>query len=137
MPVAKRITLAPGVFIDVDPDYIATVGEKLPSDVGQYEVTENPADRWKFRTPTLRNITLTPPYMHNGEFGTLQEVIAFYNEGGIPNALQSPLIKPLGLGQKEMDDILAFLQSLTGDNVDLLVSDAFAAPVGDPGFKAQ
>jgi len=136
-PVAKRITLAPGVFIDVDPDYIATVGEKLRSDVGQYEVTENPADRWKFRTPTLRNISLTPPYMHNGEFGSLQEVITFYNEGGIPNALQSPLIKPLGLGQREMDDILAFLETLTGDNIDLLVSDAFAAPVGDPGFKVQ
>ncbi len=136
-PAAKRITLAPGVFIDVDPEYIATVGEKKPSDVGQYEVTENPADRWKFRTPTLRNIALTAPYMHNGEFGTLQEVLEFYNQGGVPHKLQSPLIRPLGLSQQELNSIEAFLNSLTSNDIDMLVSDAFTAPIGDPGFTAQ
>ncbi|MBX2870203.1 MAG: SCO family protein [Acidiferrobacterales bacterium] len=135
--IAKRITLAPGVFLDVDPEYIATVGEKKPSDVGQYEVTENPADRWKFRTPTLRNIALTAPYMHNGEFGTLREVLEFYNQGGVPHELQSPLIRPLGLAESELNAIEAFLNSLTSHDIDILVSDAFTAPIGDPGYQAQ
>ncbi len=128
----KRVTLAPGVFIDVDPEIIATVGEKPAADVGRYEVTENPADRWKYRTPTLRNIALTAPYMHNGLFSTLEEVIAFYNEGGVPNELQSPLIRPLNLDAREQQYLVAFMKSLTGENVDTLVLDAFAAPVGDP-----
>ena len=70
-------------------------------------------------------------YMHDGAFGTLREVIEFYNQGGIENELLSPLIKPLGLSSLEIDQLAAFLRSLTGDNVDILVADAFAAPIGD------
>ena len=132
-PKPKRVTLAPGVFLDVDPEIIATVGEKPAADVGLYEVTEDPADRWKYRTPTLRNIALTAPYMHNGQFSTLEEVIGFYNDGGVANPLQSPLIRPLNLNKAEQSDLVAFLNSLTGDNVDTLILDAFSAPVGDPG----
>lgn len=131
-PTAKTITLAPGVFIEVDPKMIAEVGEKPPADIGQYEVTEDPADRWKYRTPTLRNVSLTSPYMHNGQFTTLREVLEFYNKGGEPHELQNPLIRPLGLTDSEIDDLVAFLMSLTSDNIDILVSDAFAAPIGDP-----
>jgi len=69
--------------------------------------------------------------MHDGAFGTLREVIEFYNRGGIENELLSELIKPLGLSNVEIDQLLAFLNSLTGDNVDTLVADAFAAPIGD------
>lgn len=95
------------------------------------EITEDPADRWKYKTPTLRNISLTAPYMHDGAFKTLEEVVNFYNHGGAPNEELDPLIKPLGLTPNEIQDILAFLNSLTGSNVDELIADGFAAPVGD------
>jgi len=102
-----------------------------PSDLGRYEVTQDPDDRWCYKTPTLRNVALTAPYMHNGDLGTLKEVVSFYNEGGIANPQLDPFIRPLGLTAREMDNIVTFLKSLTGDNVEILVSDAFAAPIGD------
>jgi cytochrome c peroxidase len=92
----------------------------------------NPSDRWKYRTPGLRNVALTAPYMHNGELLTLEAVVDFYNRGGIPNELLSPLLKPLGLVDKERAALVDFLKSLTGSNVRILVSDAFAVPIGDP-----
>ena len=69
--------------------------------------------------------------MHNGEFGTLREVIDFYDRGGIPNELLSPLIRPLGMSGVEKDDLEAFLKSLTGSNVPQIVADAFAAQIGE------
>jgi cytochrome c peroxidase len=71
--------------------------------------------------------------MHNGSLGTLMEVVEFYDRGGVVNELLDPLIKPLQLNQQERADLVAFLNALTGSNVDTLVSDAFAAPVGDIG----
>ena len=127
----QRVQLAPGQYVEVDRSVIAAVSEPRPADVGVYEITQNPQDRWKYKTPTLRNIELTAPYMHDGRFTSLPEVVNFYNSGGIANSLLSPLIKPLGLNDQEIDALVAFLLSLTGDNVDLLVADAFAAPVGD------
>ena len=106
---------------------------KPPNEFGLYRITEIPSDRWKFRTQTLRNIALTAPYMHNGAFQTLREVIDFYDRGGIPNELLSPLIGILNLTEQEKLDLEAFLNSLTGSNVPDLVSDAFAAPIGDLG----
>ena len=65
-----------------DEDIIKSVSQQLlPNDLGLYMVTENPKHRWLFRTPTLRNISLTAPYMHNGMFSNLDEVIRFYNKG--------------------------------------------------------
>jgi cytochrome c peroxidase len=58
-------------------------------------------------------------------------VVEFYNRGGVPNPVLSPLIKPLHLNTQEVGWLVAFLESLTGSNVDTLVADAFAAPVGD------
>ena len=131
------VTLAPGVTIKVDTSVIQSVAEQPPADLGLYEITENPDDRWKYKTPTLRNIALTAPYMHNGIFSTLEEVIEFYDQGGIPNETLSPLIRPLHLTAREKSDLVAFLRSLTGSNVDLLVADAFAAPVGDIAGKNE
>lgn len=126
-----RVQLAPGVFTELDNEVIKRVSRPKENDLGRYEVTENPNDRWKFRTPTLRNVALTAPYMHDGSIQTLREVVVFYNKGGVPNEVLSPLIKPLGLNDEEMDDVTAFLESLTGSNVAVLVLDAFAAPIGD------
>jgi cytochrome c peroxidase len=71
--------------------------------------------------------------MHNGSISTLEEVIAFYNGGGIANERLDPLLRPLNLSAEESDQLLAFLGALTGDNVDALVADAFAVPVGNTG----
>ena len=69
--------------------------------------------------------------MHDGAFKTLEEVIQFYNQGGVQNEDLDPLIKPLGLTPIETNHLLNFLNSLTGSNVDELIADGFAAPVGD------
>ena len=132
VPETTRVQLAPGLFATVPRAAIeAVTQQKLPNDLGLYRITENPDDRWKFRTQTLRNISLTAPYMHNGRFDTLREVIDFYDRGGVPNELLSPLIRPLGLAEREKQDLEAFLHSLTGGNVADIVADAFAAPIGD------
>lgn len=118
-------------MVEVDRGLIDTVSERAQKDLGLYEITQNPADRWKYKTPGLRNVALTAPYMHNGSLGTLQAVVQFYNQGGISNAVLSPHIKPLNLTKQEVGWLVSFLESLTGSNVDTLVADAFAAPVGD------
>lgn len=128
-----RVQLAPGVFTDLDNEVIKRVSRPKENDLGRYEVTENPNDRWKFRTPSLRNVALTAPYMHDGSMQTLRQVVEFYNQGGVPNKVLSPLIRPLGLSNEEMDDLVVFMQSITGSNVPVLVADAFAAPIGDIG----
>ena len=131
-PESTRVQLAPGVFAELPRAAIdAVTQQRLPNDLGLYRITESPDDRWKFRTQTLRNVSLTAPYMHNGRFDTLREVIDFYDRGGVPNELLSPLIRPLELTEKEKQDLEAFLHSLTGSNVPDLVADAFAAPIGD------
>ena len=130
-PDVQEVVVAPGVVINVDKDVIDAVSERKPNDLGLYEVTQNPHDRWKYKTPSLRNVALTAPYMHNGSLNTLREVVEFYNQGGVPNEVLDPLIRSLNLTTDEIDDVVAFLESLTGDNIDVLVADAFAAPVGD------
>jgi cytochrome c peroxidase len=132
-PAAKpRIQAAPGVSLELDPTLLASVSEVRPNDLGLYEITQNPADRWKYRTPTLRNVALTAPYMHDGSLATLHEVVRFYNRGGVPNENLDPRIKPLNLSEDEENALVEFLNALTGANVGELVSDAYAAPVGDP-----
>jgi len=127
----KKILLAPGLFIEVDTERLETISAPKPNDLGRYEITQNPQDRWKYKTPSLRNIALTAPYMHDGSLARLEDVIRFYNHGGINNENLDPLIKPLHLNETEIQQLKAFLNALTGSNVKQLVSDAFAAPVGD------
>lgn len=89
----------------------------MKEDVGRYSVTRQERDRGAFKTPTLRSIMETAPYMHDGVFGTLEEVVDFLNDGGGPNPNLSPLIKPLGLTQQEKADLVAFLKALTGEPI--------------------
>lgn len=124
------VLLAPGHSEHVDTDVLRSTGTPTFRDLGRYEVTGLPADRWKYRTPSLRNIALTAPYMHDGSLSSLRDVLRFYNRGGVPNEVLDPRIRPLGLTDAEIDDVLAFLLSLTGSNVDVIVADAFAAPIG-------
>jgi cytochrome c peroxidase len=90
--------------------------DSLNQDLGRYLVTNKEDDRGKFRTPTLRDISRSSPYMHNGSLKGLDALIDFYNEGGIPNQYQSPIIKPLNLNKEEKRDLKSFLRSLTGKN---------------------
>jgi cytochrome c peroxidase len=131
VPAKRQVQVAPGVYLEVDSDIINSVSGTPLGDVGLYEITQNPDDRWKYRTSSLRNVALTAPYMHDGSMETLQQVVEFYNHGGHSNENLDPLIQPLNLGEQEIADLVSFLNALTGDNVDMLVSDAFAAPVGD------
>lgn len=124
------VLLAPGQAKRVESDLMQTTGTEKFRDLGRYEVTGLPGDRWRYRTPTLRNVELTAPYMHDGSLATLRDVILFYARGGVPNEVLDPLIVPLNLSDGDIDDLVAFLESLTGSNVEALVSDAHAAPVG-------
>lgn len=86
------------------------------TDQGRYEVTKNEADRGAFKTPTLRNIAQTAPYMHDGSLKTLKDVIDFYIGGGNSNPHLDKEIHPLDfLTGQERADLLAFLESLTGE----------------------
>jgi cytochrome c peroxidase len=86
-------------------------------DVGAHVVTHKSdgSDIGKFMTPTLRELTHTAPYMHNGTIETLAEVVAFYNNGGGNDVNKDPRIKPLGLSREERGDLVAFLEALSGD----------------------
>ena len=83
-------------------------------DTGRFKVTGVEADRNAFKTPTLRNVGLTAPYMHDGSVATLRDVIDFYDAGGGANQPKSVLLRRLNLTDKEKSDLVAFLQSLTG-----------------------
>jgi cytochrome c peroxidase len=83
-------------------------------DAGRFKVTGVEADRYAFKTPTLRNVELTAPYMHDGSVSTLRGVIDFYNAGGGRQRPKSPLLRKLDLTEREKSDLVAFLESLTG-----------------------
>lgn len=89
----------------------------MKEDLGRFYVTRQEGDKGAFKTPTLRSITETAPYMHDGVFKTLEEVVDFLDKGGGKNPNLSPLVKPLGLTQEEKADLIAFLKALTGEKV--------------------
>jgi cytochrome c peroxidase len=86
--------------------------DKEPPDLGRFTITRRDADRGKFKTPTLRGVILTGPYMHDGSLATLEEVVEFYNKGGGANPHRDPLVAPLGLSPEERRDLVAFLRAL-------------------------
>jgi cytochrome c peroxidase len=91
------------------------VGMDQPNpDIGREAVTKDPRDRGRFKTPTLRNVALTWPYMHDGSLRTLADVVAFYNRGGGPNPNMDIFVMPLELTTDEERDLVAFLEALTG-----------------------
>lgn len=84
-------------------------------DLGRYYRTRDPADIGRFRTPSLRELRYTAPYMHNGVFATLAEVVDFFDRGGGDTPNKSPLLQPLGLDAAEKSDLIAFLEALSMD----------------------
>jgi cytochrome c peroxidase len=87
----------------------------LKEDLGRFYVTKAEKDKGAFKTPTLRSVTETAPYMHDGIFKTLEEVVEFFNKGGGQNPNLSPLMKVLNLRPEEKTDLLAFLKALAGE----------------------
>jgi cytochrome c peroxidase len=96
------------------------------SDRGVIEVTHRPADMGRFRAPTLRNVAVTAPYMHDGSIPTLRAAVAHYASGGVASPLKSDRIKGFRLTAAQVDDLIAFLESLT-DRA-FLTNPAFSAP---------
>ena len=92
------------------------------SHLGRFAVTLNPADLGNFKTPTLRNIELTAPYMHDGSFKTLEEVVEFYGKGGARHSLQHQDIRSLRLTANEQRDLVEFMKALTSENIPLVGS---------------
>ena len=98
---------------------------KAKEDWGYYYRGKNAWDKGKFRTPSLRYTMYTAPYMHNGLLYTLEEVVDFYNRGGITEdgkttnfaKTKSKLIKPLGLTDQEKEDLLAFIEAFSGEEI--------------------
>ena len=85
-------------------------------DVGRYAVSHDPIDKGRFRTPGLRNVALTAPYMHDGSVKTLIDVVEFYNQGGGKNPYpKDALLIPLHLTKSDERDLVAFLNALTGE----------------------
>jgi len=84
-------------------------------DVGRYNVTKNVKDLGAFKTPTLREISKTAPYMHDGRFAMLEEVIGHYNKGGVKNPFLDNQVIPLNLTRSEIKDLVAMLRSLEGE----------------------
>ena len=121
------VQLAPGVVVQVKHDYLETSSEKPQNDVGRFEITEDPKDSWKYKTPSLRNLVVSAPYMHDGSLSTLEAVVAFYNKGGDNNPAIDPLLKPLDLSKQEQSALVAFLKTLTGGNIKQLEEEARAA----------
>ncbi len=90
----------------------------LREDLGAYLRTHRDADRRTFLTPTLRELTWTAPYMHNGVLATLDAVLAFYDAGGGGDPLKDSRLRPLNLVPSEKADLIAFLEALSGESFD-------------------
>jgi cytochrome c peroxidase len=83
-------------------------------DLGRFKITQRDEDRGAFKSPTLRNVERTPPYMHNGQFDTLREVVDWFDRGGFMHANLDRAMRPLNFTRDEKRDLIAFLEALTG-----------------------
>jgi cytochrome c peroxidase len=98
---------------------VLVLTDKKSSELGRFAVTDEITQLGAFKTPTLRNIALTAPYMHDGSLNTLKEVVIHYNNGGVTpadakvNDFLSGGIRPLNLTDAQIDDLVAFMQALT------------------------
>lgn len=112
-PMRHQSFLAYNMFMGVQ-DYLT-----LKRDVGAHVQTHkaDASDRGKFITPTLRELTQTAPYMHNGMLATLEDVVEFYNQGGGKDSNKDSRLTTLSLTEKEKKALVAFLESLSGDHL--------------------
>ena len=88
--------------------------DKAGPDVGRFAVTKDDADMGAFKTPTIRNVALTAPYMHDGSVTTLEEVVEWYDKGGHPTQYLSEKVRPLKLSDQDEADLVEFMKACTG-----------------------
>ncbi|RMD52130.1 MAG: cytochrome-c peroxidase [Nitrospirae bacterium] len=103
-----RKTIGAGKGIDE-----SVLSKKEISELGRFVVTLDMEDIGRFKTPSLRNVALTAPYMHDGSIKTLEEVVEFYNKGGEENPMIDSGIRPLNLTEQEKGDLVEFMKALT------------------------
>lgn len=108
----SKVQLAPGEFVEVKHEDMTSYSAPVLNDIGRFAITLDAKDRWAYKTPGLRNVELTFPYMHDGSLSTLEDVVEFYDKGGFEHDAER-VLHPLGLTQKEKSDLVAFLKSLT------------------------
>jgi len=128
--LAREFLKAEATASEVD---VKVLGDKRTSELGRFAVTRRLDDLGAMKTPTLRNVALTAPYMHDGSLKTLREVMVHYNNGGVTqegdrvNDFLSGGIRPLGLTEEQIDDLVAFMDALT--------SPEYAQPAQKAGGK--
>jgi cytochrome c peroxidase len=122
-----KVDLGGGLIVHLPRTQIDEILLPPSKDLGRYEITLDPTDLWRYKTPSLRNVALTAPYMHNGVLLTLEEVIDYYDRGGTGAEGQDPRVSPLHLKPEEKRALLALLQSFTGDNVAVLAQESAGA----------
>ena len=123
---AVSVALAAGVYITLKPSDLSAFADPRPPDLGRFDISQQAQDRFAFKTPSLRNVSRTAPYMHDGSLASLEEVVAFYNLGGEEAPGKSPLLKPLNLSEEDQRALVAFLKSLDSQNLPSLISAARA-----------
>ncbi len=124
-PLAREFLKAQASASEVD---VQVLTDKKTSELGRFAVTRGLDDLGAFKTPTLRNIALTAPYMHDGSLKTLREVVEHYDNGGVTkkgdrvNDFLSGGIRPLNLTKQEVADLVAFMEALTSPEYAKLAS---------------
>jgi len=108
----SRVELAPGEFIEMKHEDMESFSAPRVNDIGRFAITLNQEDRWAYKTPSLRNVELTYPYMHDGSLSTLEDVVEFYDAGGLPHDGER-VLEPLHLSGTEKANLVAFLKTLT------------------------
>lgn len=135
--LTKAFLVAKNAGADVD---VEVLSDKDTSHLGRFAVDDQFSSMGGFKTPTLRNVAKTAPYMHDGSMKTLREVVEHYNNGGVTpkdapvNPFLSGAIRPLNLTDQQIDDLVAFMEALTSpefQNVDTTMAAA-AAPGEKP-----
>jgi cytochrome c peroxidase len=121
-PKSFSVPLAPGVQTTLTRADLAAFADTAAPDLGRFEITLNPADAFAFKTPSLRNVARTAPYLHDGSMPTLEAVIEAYDRGGANIEGQSALITPLGLNSNDRQALAAFLRALDSTHLPALVA---------------
>lgn len=118
------VPLARGVHTVLTETDLSAFAANAAPDLGRFEITLDPADRYAFKTPSLRNVAHTAPYMHDGSLATLEAVIDFYDRGGGDAPDKSEVLAALGLGSEEKEALVAFLRTLNGASLPALSSNS-------------
>jgi len=131
--LARAFQVAKNQGIDVD---VAVLSDADTSHLGRFAVDDQFSSMGGFKTPTLRNIAVTAPYMHDGSLKTLRETVEHYNNGGVTNAgdpvnpYLSGGIRPLNLSEQEIDDLVSFMEALTSPQYATPATASLAASEG-------